>query len=457
MQAFSGRIANCYDSHVHWQATGTFNNRVQLHSLSSLANLEADLRRLEIPETAMADQWICGFGWDQNAFAEDDAAAHLNHEILDRVFGERPVFFERVDGHAVWVNQSALQQAGLWRAHPACPPGGEIQLKADGFPSGILLDHAMQMIWKLLPPRTTRQIRHDLLTGQDTFLDAGFTHIRDLSGDEAQWQVTSQLAESGDLRLAVEQFFGAEDPNLFDGQLDLAVRLRRNGVAPGSLIRPMGVKIFLDGALGSEGALLSCEYCGRPGRRGLQLLDVSTLRDFIRRTWEAGLPIAVHAIGDAAAHLLAGTACHVAGSGVKGELHIEHAELMRVDTIALLKNLPSVTCYMQPSHWLTDRRWLKAKIGHLSRRAFRWADLEASNISVMFGSDSPIEKPSLASTFAAVHDLAANDHPLPRNPIEYYHSHKDVEWTPHTETLFSDGQVQLVQFLGRTLRSSGKS
>ena len=462
---FSGTIINCYDSHVHWQATGTFRRHLRLHDLHGTSN-EVVMQLRQIFESAGVNgsgsgEWITGFGWDQHRFTTTGyghASIDFTHEILDRVFGERPAFFIRIDGHAALVNRSALERAGLWRKNPVAPAGGEIQLKGDGYPSGILLDHAMQIVERLLPKQQPSQIRNDLLSAQKLFHEAGFTHIRDLSGDESQWQVTAALESENQIALAVEQFFGVEDPNLFDRQLDLAVRLqgewnlqqrgRNNG-----LIRPRGIKIFLDGALGSEGALLSCDYCTRAGHRGLQLLDKPTLRDFITRTWQAQLPIAVHAIGDAAAHLLAETATEIEITGIVGELHIEHAELLRSETISRLARLSRVECYMQPCHYLTDHRWLREKIGSLAARAFRYRELEEQGIQIWFGSDSPIEEPSVISTLHAIRAAEMqSDTPPPQHHGAHYHSHPDLDWVPDTKTVFIDDRVAQVKFLGQSLR-----
>ncbi len=471
IEKFSGTIANCYDSHVHWQATGTFRRHLQLHDLFG-APMQIEQQLQNIWKTHQASnqnssahdrEWITGFGWDQHRFqtAGTDGDALFTHESLDRVFGARPVFFIRIDGHAAWVNRAALEQAGLWQKRPVGPTGGEIQLKPDGYPNGILLDHAMQIVERLLPARTPAQIRDDLLFGQKIFHAAGFTHIRDLSGDEAQWHVTTELEKNGELALAVEQFFGVEDPNLFDRQLDLAVRLNREwdsadcGGRRGdrhALVRPRGIKIFLDGALGSEGALLSCEYCTRAGHRGLQLLDKPTLRDFIVRTWRNELPVAVHAIGDAAADILAETAGEIESGGLKGELHIEHAELLQRETIARLAKLHHVECFLQPCHYLSDRKWLREKLGPFAGRAFRYRELEDAGIPIWFGSDSPIEEPSVLSTLQAI-DLAQRDDdiPPPRHHGTHYQSHPDVAWVPNTHTLFHNGRIESTTFSGRHL------
>ena len=61
-----------------------------------------------------------------------------------------------------------------------------------------------------------------------------------------------------------------------------------------------GVKLYLDGALGSRGAWLKKPYSDAPGQTGLPLLTGAELRNEMVRASMDGFQVAVHAIGDAA-------------------------------------------------------------------------------------------------------------------------------------------------------------
>ena len=121
----------------------------------------------------------------------------------------------------------------------------------------------------------------------------------------------------------------------------------------------------------------------------------------ILETWAAGLAMGVHAIGDEAFHQIASLAHELWERGEQGYLHIEHAQMARPDSVALLD--PDQTyLHMQPCHFLSDRRWLKDKLGELYSHCFPWHLFEKRQIPVYFGSDSPIEKPSLFDNIRAV-------------------------------------------------------
>jgi len=430
---------------VHWLATGQFRNRVQLHDLRDPAR---DLRALVISQDLRRRSWLLGFGWDQNLFLDQK---YPTHEILDQMFPEQPVYFIRVDGHAAWVNKRAFEAVGLWQKNPPQPEGGAILLKEDGYPSGVVIDLAMMIFEKQMPKATAAEVRADLLLAQRTFLESGFTHIRDLSCDVLQWQESLHLEKAGELKLFVEQFFSADDPSWFDDQLRFACHEReRRAHDTKAQIRVAGVKVYVDGALGSEGALLSEPY-RNSNNFGLQLIDDTTIREFIERCWAVNMPIAIHVIGDEAAHKTAQIALDVQEKlNTRGELHLEHAELLRSETIPLLRQL-NVTCHFQPCHYLSDRRWLRDKIGDRVSYAFRWHDLERNGVKFDFGSDSPIELPSLANNLAALDAAQAAGIAAPSRSPVLYQSHPDRHWSPETWSVFENGRATEVSFRGQRI------
>ena len=432
------KLTNAYDSHVHWQGTGGFASRLSLADLSSAE----DIRNLKSEKRHHRGEWLLGFGWDENKWPSKQTPTR---ELLDEVFPKTPVKFTRADAHSAWVNTEALKRAGLFSQNPSQPDGGLIELDDDGWPTGILIDMAMSPIDKLLPAPTVNELKADLLTGAAIFNQAGFTHIRDMTCDEAEWQAKCELADSGELTLAVEQNFNCTGPGDFAKALQLASRAQQ-GVR--KLLRPLGTKIFLDGALGSEGAYLSEEYPS--GGRGVLLIERIALKEMVKETWANGLDVAIHAIGDEAAHIVCSVASELWDVGEQGRLHIEHAEMLRPDSIEKIRGR-DVICHIQPCHWHTDKAWLKQKLGDLYEHVFPWARLEEAKVRFHFGSDSPIEKPDLFSNMTAVVESGLNGiRPLAGHP-HLYQQHWDIEWTPDTYTSFEAGEVAEVMFMGNKL------
>ncbi|MBL8217766.1 MAG: amidohydrolase family protein, partial [Bryobacterales bacterium] len=84
-------------------------------------------------------EWIRGRAWDQTRWP---GGQFPNAAELSRVSKDHPVFLTRVDGHAAWVNEKALEQADV-NAATKDPPGGRIHRDASGKPTGVLVDRAM--------------------------------------------------------------------------------------------------------------------------------------------------------------------------------------------------------------------------------------------------------------------------------------------------------------------------
>ena len=400
-----------FDSHVHWRATGEWGRRLDLKLLRS----SEDVVLLNPRSENFVGDWLLGFGWDQNKFK---GKAFPEARDLDQKFPRTPVYFLRADGHAAWVNSEALRRSGLLASAEVSLSQGKILRNSNGTPTGILLELAMGLIEQHIPRADAFTVEQDLLAGQEIFLLGGFHHIRDLTCDNLQWEVACHLSERSKIKLYVDQFLSVERIDDFDERVRFVLSARKQ--AP-PRIQPMGVKVFLDGALGSEGAWLSREYSSGSGC-GLQLISEKDLSSMMKICFERNVDLAIHVIGDEAAHCATRVAHQLKEQGVLPTLHYEHAELLRPETITLMREL-RVTCHMQPSHWLSDKTWLGEKIGPLVQHAFRWRALQAAGIPVFFGSDSPIEPSQLALTEKALKDAAENHIPAPEGDWKLFHIH----------------------------------
>lgn len=432
-------IHNCFDSHVHWLGTGQLATRLQLQHLASAE----DIHKIKVEPHNFIGEWLVGFGWDQNKWPNQ---LFPTRQILDQIFPDKPVALSRADGHATWTNTEGLKRAGLWGKLPEIA-GGKIITDAEGLPTGVLIDNAEKLIENIIPQPNSGEIRACLIKGMREFNKAGFTHIRDLTCREPQWHEATHLDEAGLLTMAVEVFFGAYTAEEFQSVLNEALLARKQKPTPN--LRIKGIKIFCDGALGSEGALLSQCYCTGSGR-GLSLLTDAQLHEFISKVWRHDFEVAVHVIGDEAAHRVAAAACKLWAEGFHGRLHLEHVELLRPETVALLKG-QNIVCHIQPCHWHTDKQWLKQKLGDLYQFVFPWRALQEAGIEFYFGSDSPIEKPSIKANLLACEDSVEHGINKLLGSALKYHQHPDNSWAPNSFTHWADGQVTQVVFRGQHL------
>lgn len=424
-------IPRCYDSHLHLLATGIYDRGLGLHNLADPGSLGS------ASFTVAHDRgdWITSFGWDHHRFP----GKKLPHRSqLDRVSLTRPILLSRGDGHACWVNRRALEIAGLWRERAAWPADlrALAEFDEDGWPSGILYEKLMYTVHALIPSLTETQKKNYFRRAMGLLNEAGYTHARDMECNSGHFQVLRALEDAGEVSVYLEENFNLDTIDQLDGTLRACLEARRE---PSRRLRVKGVKLYLDGALGSQGAWVSEPYVGTE-TRGFCTWKAEEVRELLARTWRAGLDVSVHALGDEAGHFMVTQARAVVAAGIRGRLNLEHTELLRDETIALMKGL-DLTCHLQPCHWLTDRAWLVEKQPRLWKIAFPWARLEAAGIPFHFGSDTPIERPSLGDNFAAIEDLHRQGIARPARPWWSYHSHPDTSWGAECVTRVDDQGV----------------
>ncbi len=431
----------CFDSHVHWLATGRKSCSLDL----SFVKNQKDLSSLTLLPNHYIGEWLVGFGWHKSLWENGEFPSRQN---LDKIFNQNPVCFTSADGHAIWVNSLALERSGLLKENVSVDviEGGYVFVDEKGCPTGIFVDQACQLIKTHIPKASDDQIKQSLLSGQKVFHENGFSHIRDLSCGEKQWVAASDLDQSGELKLAVEEFVEVSDPDQFDEKLYFFDQICS---MPRKNLRLKGLKIYYDGALGTEGALISQPYPS--GLNGIQMIQPMLLIEMLKKINKRGVDLAIHVIGDKAVHDVSKTISEFHNSeGFIGRIHLEHVEVLRPETLKIIKSFP-VTIHMQPCHWLMDRIWLEEKLGALSSFSFSWHAIEEANIEFYWGSDSPIEPPSVVNNYRAYIESQNEGRKSLKGCFWSHHQHSDRNWVPETFTEFQENQVSRLVFNGETI------
>jgi predicted amidohydrolase YtcJ len=374
-------VNQLYDSHVHWLSTGDLALGLNLNGLVS----EAQLRATFIKKEYFRGEWLYGFGWDENKFEKD---FELNRQTLDRVFPNFPVIFSRADGHSSCLNTLALQRLKMLDSSFL----GEI----DSSMNGILRETEHMVGILNLPPLTHSEIMSRLLIAQEIFLSQGFTHIRDMASDLKLWNAALELEKQGKLRLHVEFNFTCENRIDFERAL---LEFKQVQKAKTLHLKPRGIKLYFDGSLGSGTALIG-RGPGYPAE-GLQLWSNEDIIYVLNKTWEIGAEISIHALGDEAVDRVVRLCRQVSATGLSGVLNLEHVQVLRNETIQLMKPL-HIRCHLQPCHWLSDRAWLASRLKGKLAEAFPWERLRLAQVPFSFGSDSPIEVASLYQNLEAI-------------------------------------------------------
>ncbi len=435
-------IENLFDSHTHFLATGEFLSGLDLKFLKT----KTDLQNLPIIPTAYRGEWLVAFGWNENQFIDISP----DRQCLDFIFPETPVFFSRTDGHASWVNTIALKKLNLWGKNKNdFSLADQMMLSFDqaGVLTGLLKEKFHIQALLSLPPYTTLQKQEFMMTAQDNYNRQGFTHIRDMGSSEEQFQNALILEKNEKLTLHIIHNFVCENKNDFDRALNEAQNCQKLET---QLLKVAGLKFFYDGSLGSETALLSIPYNGKnEDSSGLVNWSISELEELMKKTWQQGLEVSIHTIGDEAAHHIVQAARRLSASGVAGILNLEHVQVLRPETIQAMKSL-HVVCHMQPCHWLSDQVWLNKKLGPLFLYAFPWESLRAAKVPLHFGSDSPIESAVLANNLRALEESAKKKiKKFNEDPLKF---HISTKWPlPKTFCRFENQKIEEVYFLGKKI------
>ncbi|WP_422343378.1 amidohydrolase [Parasphingorhabdus sp.] len=372
-------IPGFVDAHGHVMGLGFAALTLDLSGTKSLAEAQQAIQ--DYAAKYPSRPWIIGGGWNQETWGlgRFPTAAELDTAVPDR-----PVYLERVDGHAAWVNSAGMKAAGI-TATTKAPSGGAIE-RAGGKPTGIFVDKAQSLFGKAIP--APRPVENDLalMKAQEILLSQGVTTIADMGTTLQHWQSFRRAGDKGELAVRIISYAAEIDnmiaiggpgpsPWLYDDRLKLA-----------------GVKLYIDGALGSRGALLKEPYADKPAEKGLALLSSAQLKNKMSRAAMDGFQTAVHAIGDQANDEIL-SAIEELQYTFKGDRRwrIEHAQI--VDPIDLPRIAQTGTiASMQPVHQTSDRLMAESRLG-VDRLdgAYAWRSILESGAKLAFGTDVPVE------------------------------------------------------------------
>ncbi|MBB4615288.1 amidohydrolase [Novosphingobium taihuense] len=370
------------DAHVHVMDIGFAALSLDLSDTTSLADA---LNRIAKFSAEHPDRpWIIGRGWNQELWklGRFPTAAEL-----DAVTGARPVWLQRVDGHAGWANSAALKAAGVTAATKD-PAGGSIDRAPDGSPQGVLVDAAMELVDAKVPTPRPEDRDLALANAQQILFKRGVTAVADMGTGIEDWQAYRRAGDANKLYVRIMAYARGIDQMILIGGPGPSPWLYQDR------LRLNGVKLYLDGALGSRGAWLKAPYADAPTTRGLPQLNQTQLGNLMSRAAMDNFQVAIHAIGDQANATVIGAITDLAET-YKGDRRwrIEHAQIVDPKDFARFAASGAIAS-MQPVHQTSDRLMAEARLGpDRLAGAYAWKSLKAAGVRLAFGSDAPVELP----------------------------------------------------------------
>ncbi len=373
------------DGHSHFLAYGQ--TLMLWANLVGTKSFDAVLEVLETQQQKYPEKWILGRGWDQNDWA---VQKYPTNEKLDKLFPGHPVVLSRIDGHAVLASSEALKLAGITASTKI--DGGEVVLK-NGKPTGVLIDNAADRMRALIPEMSRSAKINALELAQKNCFAVGLTSVTDAGLPKDDILLMDSLQRKGVLEIRIYAMMDPTKAN-FDYFFP-------KGTLHTGRLTVSAVKLYIDGALGSRGALLLKPYSDMPGHYGLRLHPLAYYDTICRKVYAAGFQVNTHAIGDSGNRIMLKIYARFLKGKNDRRWRIEHAQVIAPGDFHYFGDyniIPSI----QSTHCTSDMYWAGERLGPKRlKTAYAYKQLLEQNGWEVNGTDFPIEDISPIKTFYA--------------------------------------------------------
>ncbi|WP_405606759.1 amidohydrolase [Polaribacter sp. Asnod1-A03] len=374
-------VPGLIDAHCHFFRMGLQQQKVALDGTKSYDEV---LERIVAFQKEKNVAFITGRGWDQNDW---EIKEFPTKERLDELFPTTPVAVGRVDGHALLVNQAALDLSDITKDTKVS--GGEI-IKKNGKITGVLIDAAMDFI--KFPATTKQEAIQGLLDAEKISFSYGLTTIDDAGLDRSTIELIDSLQQAESLKMRIYAMISGDKQEQIDYYLN-------KGIIKTDRLNVRSFKVYGDGALGSRGAAMRTSYSDRDNHFGALIYSPERYQEIAKQIANSEFQMNTHAIGDSANNWLAKTYSEVLKGQKNRRWRIEHAQIISPEDFSKFDNiLPSV----QPTHATSDMYWAKDRIGEERMKgAYAFKDLLDSYGKIALGTDFPVEQVNPFLTFYA--------------------------------------------------------
>jgi hypothetical protein len=379
------------DSHVHFLSGAQSLQELDLSGARTLEDVQQRIR--EFAKANPGVPWIRGRGWNYGPFP----GGLPTSAQLDAAVSDRPAALVCFDGHSTWVNDKALQAAGIMAATPD-PANGEITRKSGTRePEGLLKESAQGLVRKVMPAPTRAEQRRALAAGIARAHSLGVTSVQNASGSEDEFALYEEARAAGELSLrvysslSVSPGFSEADAHRFD-----AIRRR---IKSDDRFKVGAVKVMVDGVIETNTAAMLAPYVNNPSTKGVPNYTAPELDRIVRLLDARGWQIFIHAIGDGGVRMTLDAferAARANAAPPGGRRHrVEHIETIDVADVPRFGAL-GVIGSMQPPHTRLMNapepkgQWT-ANIGFdRQARGWMWKGIKDAGGRLAFGSDWPV-------------------------------------------------------------------
>ncbi|MDT7891873.1 MAG: amidohydrolase [Thermoproteota archaeon] len=364
------------DAHVHLDWIGETLNQLDLRNTRSIEELKKRLQEFSLKSKS---NWIYGRGWDHELFKEKRLPTRWD---IEEVVKDKPVMLSRVCGHMALLNTKALSASNL-----LVQENEDVLRDERNEVTGIIKENAIsKAIEKYRDSLSDEELEKFLIDAMNYCASQGVTTIGLAGCSMRILKLLIKLNTEKKQKIRVRAYIRLNGNKLVQ---DL---IKNAGIQCGfgdDMLKIMGFKIILDGALGIRSAYLSQPYSDMPNHYGQLNLDASSLFQIVREADEANLQIAIHAIGDKACDLVIEAYSRVKNLN-KLRHRIEHASLLRDDQIKKIAEL-GIGVAVQPRFIISDW-WAKERVGaERIKWLYAFKSMLNNNIKIGLSTDSPVE------------------------------------------------------------------
>ena len=366
------------DSHTHFLEYVRRKQQINLENCHSLSEVLQIIK--EKVNKTPEGEWITGSGWNRNLWGEND---YPTRHHLDRISTRHFIALDSKDWHTTWVNTPVLNLAGIPLDKPYPNARHQAIDPVTGEFTGILEENARLVVSDLIPRYRYDQLRESYQATLQEFYQLGFSsiHTVELPNDFSIFQEAYHRREIG---LRTFWYLPAKHTGA-------AQEIGLSQCFGNDFLQIVGVKIFVDGAFGSQTAELFENYSGL-NHAGIEVMSMEQLNHFVLQAVDTGLSCAIHAIGDKAIHkCLLVLARYNQESRKKGLHHrIEHAQLIQLEDLPLFAK-HNIIASVQPLHLAADIPIIRKYLDNRAKLTYPFNSLKEAGAMLIFGSDTPIE------------------------------------------------------------------
>jgi hypothetical protein len=372
------------DAHCHLFGMGLGLSRVDLRGTKSFDEI---LTRLSQRYNESKPKYLAGDGWDQNLW---DIKEFPDNKRLSEMFPDIPVLLSRVDFHAVIVNDAAIKALGISPGDISVP-NGEAVIK-DGRFTGLFLEGTADRFKSILPEPDREEAERVLLAAQQECFKYGLTSLSHGGESLNIIEIMDDMYKDNRLKIRTDVWLTPDDKNLS----------RFTSPYTNGRMRISVIKVYVDGALGSRGALLLKPYSDMPSVKGLKVITTEEFEKLCEWAYTHGFQVATHCIGDAANREALNVYSRFLEPGNDLRWRIEHSQVIHPDDFQLFGKY-SIVPSIQPTHATSDMLWADERLGERIEYAYSYKRLLDQLGWIPSGTDFPIEEVNPIYTFFAAH------------------------------------------------------